>query len=74
MSKRERVEDLGRIAVLSKEILDHPSFEMTDIDDWKRLLTDEERLYVFVNQYNDLYSKVGDIYDIARWGDDPDDN
>mgnify|MGYP001586832642 CR=1 FL=1 len=72
MSKRERVEDLGRIAVLAKDLIEHPSFEITDVEDWKIMLDDEERLCKFVNEYNFLFNKLSDIYEIARWGDDPD--
>ena len=68
MSRRERVEDLGRIAEISNGVLELPFFKWDD-GVVKSKVSDEEGLCQLMSQIAHIQERVDDIYEIARWGD-----
>lgn len=72
-TKRERVEDLGRLAVMLDQLLDHPLFsELADeqADFESRVYNNaDEALNVF-EAICDVRHKISDCFSLARFGDD----
>ncbi len=78
MNKRERVEDLGRIAERLNELLDNDIFNhcgcmFKGFKDFLENCQDEDRCEELYLQIERLNEEIGDLYQIARWGDDEDD-
>jgi|GEM_PF-6922415 len=61
MTKRERLEDLGRLSVLLKDVLDHSIFENTDskhgFEPWKKFVHDKI-------EYGEIHGLEGIFTDI----------
>lgn len=81
MTKRERIEDLGRIAVLANSLGDHKIFQLyhgrrKDIHDWWASLNEEQKgdfLHEIAYGLDDVSEKIMDIWAIAMGDDEKDD-
>lgn len=76
--KKQRIEDLGRIAELLKTASDHDLFDWNnckrpkDTVDWFFSLDESDKqdtIHAITYQLNDLMQIIIDAYQIARWGD-----
>ena len=74
MTKRERIEDLGRISVMLDQIYDHPIFELYNgapkrIHEWWNTLSEDQR-WDFINNVayglEAIHFILGDILSIAK--------
>lgn len=78
MTKRERIEDLGKILVLSSYLLDHDLFNLyhgrpKDIDEWWKTKSKKEKsefLYLIARNIQDISFKINDIWAIAQGEDE----
>ncbi len=78
MKNRERVEDLGRISEILKQICSDRIFDdcirrPKHFIEWFRLLSQvdqEDYLESMAFSLRDLEEKLCECYQIARWGDD----
>lgn len=78
MSKRQRIEDLGRLSERINELLDNDIFEYCSsmfkgFSDFFAACQNEEKCEELYIQIERLHEELGDLYQIARWGDDDDD-
>lgn len=79
MTKRERIEDLGRISVLSDDLSNHEVFEIytgrrKDIHEYWASLDSEQKddfLHNMAYGLNDVHEKLLKIWEIST-GEDPD--
>lgn len=74
---RERVEDLGRLAVMVKHLMDHDLFDERpqrnkDFAEWFMEQSDETKeawVHAIVYKIADVEEKLGDIWEIATGQD-----
>ena len=78
MHKRHRLEDMGRIAERLHQILDTDLFD--HLSRWKGFESfyehcrEEEKCEDLYSQIDRLHDHLHEIYEIARWGEDDDDD
>ena len=67
--KKERIEDLGRLAELLDYLLDEELFDLYE-DSFIEKYSDKDNLPELYRKMKFVYSKLSDCWQIARWGDD----
>lgn len=73
MSRRTRLEDLGRLSEKLDKILDSTIFERLDDKElFEGLLRSTERGIILRDELTDLRSDLSDAWHLARFGDDED--
>lgn len=74
---RQRIEDLGRLTVMVKHLMDHDLFDERpqrnkDIVDWFMELSDELKsdwVHAIVYKIADVEEKIGELWEIATGQD-----
>lgn len=65
MTIKKRIEDMGRIAEKAHALLEHKLFDIQAKED-----ADAIGILPIIDRIEDVRQELGDIWHIARWGDD----